>query len=66
MPPVARWKPGGVHFDHGGPDVSEDPATQEAEIAEYGKRFNTLDGMAAHQEGALHGSGHSSTEPRNR
>jgi hypothetical protein len=61
MPPVTRWKPAGVHFDHVGPDVSDDPATQEAEIAEYGKRFNTLDGMAAHQEGALHGSGHSST-----
>jgi hypothetical protein len=61
MPIVERWKPPGVHFDHGGPDVSDDPATQEAEIAEYGKRFNTLDGMADHQEGALHGSGHSST-----
>ena len=61
MPIVERWKPPGVHFDHGGSDVSDDPATQEAEIADYGKRFNTLDGMADHQEGALHGSGHSST-----
>lgn len=61
MPIVERWKPPGVHFDHGGPDVSEVPATQESEIADYGKRFNTLDGMADHQEGALHGSGHSST-----
>lgn len=61
MPVVDRWKPAGVHFDHGGSDVSDDPATQEAEIAEYGKRFNTLDGMAEHQEGDLHGSGHSST-----
>jgi hypothetical protein len=61
MPIVASWKPPGVHFDHGGPDVSDVPATQEAEIAEYGKRFNTLDGMANHQEGALHGSGHTST-----
>src|SRR6266511_3894050 len=61
MPIVERWKPAGVHFDHGGPNVSDDPVTQEAEIAEYGKRFNTLDGMADHQEGDLHGSGHSST-----
>lgn len=61
MPKVERWKPAGVHFDHGGPDVSDDPATQETEIANYGKRFNTLEGMAQHQEGELHGSGHSST-----
>ncbi len=61
MPVVERWKPPGVHFDHGGPDVSDVPATQEAEIADYGKRFNTLDGMAEHQEGELHGSGHTST-----
>lgn len=61
MPIVDSWKPSSVHFDHGGPDVSDVPATQEAEIADYGKRFNTLDGMAQHQEGELHGSGHSST-----
>ncbi|MFY9610619.1 MAG: hypothetical protein WAU45_18665, partial [Blastocatellia bacterium] len=61
MPKVERWKPAGVHFDHGGADVSENPATQEAEITEYGKRFNTLEGMAQHEEGELHGSGHSST-----
>ena len=61
MPKVERWKPAGVHFDHGGPNVSDVAATQEAEIAEYGKRFNTLEGMAQHQEGELHGSGHSST-----
>lgn len=61
MPVVASWKPAGVHFDHGGPDVSDDPTTQETEIAAYGMRFNTLEGMAQHQEGELHGSGHSST-----
>jgi len=61
MPKVERWKPAGVHFDHGEPDVSDVPAVQEAEIVEYGKRFNTLEGMAQHQEGELHGSGHSST-----
>ena len=61
MPKVERWKPAGVHFDHGGPDVSDNPATQEGEITDYGKRFNTLEGMAQHEEGELHGSGHSST-----
>ena len=61
MPKAQRWKPAGVHFDHGGPDVSDDPVVQETEIGDYGKRFNTLEGMAQHQEGELHGSGHSST-----